>query len=137
MAWLSALVSLLSGVIGAVVGGFVVHRFTLRREILSAQRTQRVAFLLDTYRRLSDVSNNGSGMTQQQERDLESSLRDIMLLGDSDEIAAAHRFIVDFAQNREGILDPVIVALRNNLRRELGVAPVPLPKAYVIRITRE
>lgn len=136
MAWLSALVSLLSGVIGAVVGGFVVHRFTLRREILSAQRTQRVAFLLDTYRKLLDASNRPR-MTQQQALNLESSFDDIMLLGYSDEIAAAHNFIVDFTQDRVGSLDSVIGALRNNLRRELDVAAVPLPKPYCLRITSD
>lgn len=131
---LTAAVPLLSAVLGAVVGGFVVHRLTLRREVLGAQRTQRVAFLLDAYRKLLDASERPR-ITPERRDNLESAFADIMLLGGPDEIAAAHRFEVEFVQNRAGSLDPVITALRDNLRRELGIVPVSLPSPYNLRLT--
>lgn len=130
----SVFASLVSAVIGAVVGGFVVHRLTLRREVLGAQRTQRVAFLLDAYRKLIDASERPL-ITPERRDNLESAFADIMLLGGADETAAARRFMIKFAQDGEDSLDPVIGALRDSLRRELGIAPVALPKPYNLRIT--
>ena len=56
MTWWEPLIPLGSAVLGALVGGFVVHKLTLRREAVSARRSQRVNFLLDAYRKLIDAS---------------------------------------------------------------------------------
>lgn len=133
MIYWSAFVPLLSAVIGAVVGGFVVHRLTLRREVLSVQRAQRVAFLLGSYRKLIDASNRPC-MAPERRDNLESAFADIMLLGGREEIDAAHDVMKKFAENQEAEFDPVIVALRDNLRHELGIAPVALPKPFNLRI---
>lgn len=121
--------------LGAVGGGFVVHRFTLRREILSAQRTQRVTFLLDAYRKLIDASNR-CDISPSQRDHLEAAVDDIMLLGGRNEIAAAYRFFFkEFVQDGEAILDLVINVLRDSLGRELEIESVPLPKPYNLRIS--
>lgn len=120
--------------LGAVGGGFVVHRFTLRREILSAQRTQRVTFLLDAYRKLIGASNRRSISPSQRDH-LEAVVDDIMLLGGRNEIAAAHRFLKEFVQDGEASFDLVINALRDSLRRELEIESVPLHKPYNLRIS--
>lgn len=120
--------------LGAVGGGFVVHRFTLRREILSAQRTQRVTFLLDAYRKLIDASNR-CDISPSQRNYLEAAVDDIMLLGGRNEIAAAHRFLKEFVQDGEAIHDLVINVLRDSLGRELEIESVPLPEPYSLRIS--
>lgn len=102
--------------------------------VLSAQRTQRVAFLLDAYRKLIDASER-SRISSERRDNLESAFADIMLLGGPEEIAAANRFQVQFVRDLEGSLDPVINALRDSLRRELGIAATSLPSPYNLRLT--
>lgn len=127
------LISLMSVLVGAVVGGMVVHRFTLKRESLSARRTQRVAFLLDAYRKLIDASERDP-LGEQRRDNLESALADIMLLVGPSEIEAAERFQCEFAESHGASLVPVIVALRASLRRELGLEAVALPDKFNLRL---
>lgn len=126
-------VSLASVIVGAVVGGVLVHRLTLQREALVVRRTQRVAFLLDAYRKLIDASERD--VLSPARRDcLEAAIADIMLLGGRAEIEAAHRFEVEFAETGGASLDPVIRALRDSLRSELGMEVVTLPSPYNLRV---
>lgn len=120
--------------VGAAVGGLVVHRFTLRRESLAARRTQRVAFLLDAYRKLIDASERDI-LGEERRDNLESALADIMLLGGASEISATERFQRDFVEGRDASLVPVIVALRSSLRRELGIEAVDLPAKFNFRLS--
>ena len=131
--WFAVLVPLLSALTGAIVGGVMVHRLTLRREALSARRTQRVDFLLTAYRRLIRASNRNR-LTRDHRDDLEAAFADIMLLGGLAEIEAARSFMVEFVETGDGSLDPVIVALRKSLRDEIDLDDVPLPKPYNLRI---
>lgn len=133
MNWWEPLISLTSVLVGALVGGLVVHRFTLRRESLSARRTQRVAFLLDAYRKLIDASERDV-LGEQRRDNLESALADIMLLGGVSEIEAAERFQYELAEGHGASLVPVIVALRASLRRELGIEAVKLPDKFNFRL---
>lgn len=133
MNWWEPLISLTSVLVGALVGGLVVHRFTLRRESLSARRTQRVAFLLDAYRKLIDASERDA-LGEQRRDNLESALADVMLLGGASEIEAADRFQREFVEGQSASLVPVIVALRTSLRRELGIEAVELPERFNLRL---
>lgn len=131
--WLAVVIPLLSALLGAVVGGFLVHRLTLQREALGARRTQRVDFLLSAYRRLIRASNRHR-LTREHRDDLEAAFSDIMLLGGQVEIDAASKFMVQFVDTMEGSLDPVIFALRKSLRDEIGLGDVPMPHPYNLRL---
>lgn len=133
MNWWEPMISLASVLVGAVVGGMVVHRLTLRRESLAARRAQRVAFLLDAYRKLIDASERDI-LGEQRRANLESALADIMLLGGANEIEATERFQRDFVEERGASLVPVIVALRTSLRSELGIETVDLPAKFNFRL---
>lgn len=133
--WLAVAVPLLSASLGAIVGGLLVHRLTLQREALGARRTQRVDFLLSAYRRLIRASNRDI-LTREHRDDLEAALSDIMLLGGQAEIDAASAFMVEFAEKKEGELEPVIFALRKSLRDEIGLNDVPMPRPYNLRLHR-
>lgn len=112
-----------SAILGAFAGGFVVHKLTLRREAVSARRTQRVTFLLDAYRKLIDASERDT-LSSERRDNLEGALADVMLLGGQEEIQAAGRFQRDFVENKSSSLVPVIESLRKSLRSELDLPEI-------------
>ncbi|OFK72162.1 hypothetical protein HMPREF2609_10265 [Rothia sp. HMSC058E10] len=131
---LVSIFSLLSAILGAVIGGFVAHRLTVKREVDNARRNQRIDFLLSAYRRLINSSNRGRNLSQEYRDDLESALSDIILLGGHKEIEAAQDFMKEMNEGNSGSLDPVIETLRNSLRSELGLEQTVLPKPHTLRI---
>lgn len=133
MNWWEPLIPLASAIVGALIGGVIVHKLTLRREALSARRDQRVSFLLDAYRKLIDASER-EVLGPRRRDNLESALADIMLLGGAREIEATERFQLDFVEGRGSSLTPVIEALRNSLRMELGLPEVELPSRFNLRL---
>ncbi|MBD7956841.1 hypothetical protein H9651_04270 [Microbacterium sp. Sa4CUA7] len=134
MNWWEPLISLASVLVAAVVGGLVVHRLPLRRESLVARRTQRVAFLLDAYRKRIDASERDI-LGDDMRSNVESALADIMLSGGQAEIDATERFQRNFVEGRGASLVPVIVALRSSVRNELGIEAVDLPDRFNFRLS--
>lgn len=122
-----------SAILGAFAGGFVVHKLTLRREAVSARRTQRVTFLLDAYRKLIDASERDT-LSSERRDNLEGALADVMLLGGQEEIQAAGRFQRDFVENRSSSLVSVIKSLRKSLRSELDLPEIALPSQFNFRL---
>ena len=131
---LVSIFSLLSAILGAVIGGFVAHRLTVKCEVNNARRNQWIEFLLSAYRRLINSSNRGHNLSQEYRDDLESALSDIILLGGHKEIEAAQDFMKEMNEGDGGSLNPVIEALRNSLRSELGLEQTVLPKPHTLRI---
>lgn len=134
MDWLAVALPLLSAIVGAVVGGLVVHRLTIMREVAGTRRMIRINHLIEAYRVVMDASNRPGGMSPSQASALETALSDVMLLGDSSEVDAARGFMVEMASKGGAELDPLIKAMRSNLRRELDLEQVPLPQTYNLRI---
>lgn len=136
MTWWEPLIPLGSAILGAFVGGIVVHKLTLRREAVNARRTQRVSFLLDAYRKLIDASER-DGLSAQRKDNLEAALADVMLLGGQDEMQATDRFQRDFVEGRSASLLPVIESLRKSLRSELDLPEIALPSQFNFRLYGE
>ncbi|MDO5617255.1 hypothetical protein [Kocuria sp.] len=134
--WLDVLVPLLSASLGALVGGFLVHHLASVREVRGARRAQRTDYLVHAYRRLIDAANRPGGPTDEQIAGLEASLSDVMLLGETQEVEAARRFMVGMAESGEANLNEVIMALRSSLRRELGLPACDLDRPYNLRMER-
>lgn len=132
--WLAALVPFFSAIVGAAVGGLVVHRTALARDARNEQRARRVEHLISAYQRLSAASNREGNLNPEQAADLEAALSEVMLLGQRTEIGAARAFMVTFATEGGAELDPLLIALRSSLSEELGLDPTPLPKPYSIRL---
>jgi hypothetical protein len=131
--WVSFLVPLVSALLGAVVGGFVVHRLTLARDARNTQRALRVEHLVSSWGRLSEASNRES-LSAEHAKGLEGAISDVMLLGDRAEVDAAREFIVEFARSGRGDLERLLTALRSSLRRELNLSDDPLPAPYSVRV---
>jgi hypothetical protein len=131
--WLSVVVPLLSAVVGASVGGLVVHRFTAVRDARNAQRSLRIEHLVSAYRRLIAVSNR-EALDAEQRAALESALSDVVLLGQRAEVDEAEAFMVGFAESRLTSLDQLLLVLRSSLRSEVKLADLPMPSRYVLRL---
>ena len=132
--WVAPIMTLVSAVVGAVVGGFFVHKLTMSRELLAARRARRTDYLISAYRRLIDAANRRTGISKEQIDGLEAALGDVMLLGEAEEIVAARTFVVEMSKNHGAELDPLIQALRTSLRRELELGEVAMPSPYNLRI---
>lgn len=97
------------------VGGWVVNGVLERR---SARRDMRVTYLLSAYRALDGASNRAA-MSLQHERDLESAVADVVLLGSERQVELAYTFTRAFAKEGHADSSALLEALRSDLRKEL------------------
>ncbi len=65
---------------------------------------------------------------------MEEAYSEILLFGDASQVELAQRFARDFATNGTAPLDELLLALRRDLRAELGLSDVPLRAVSAIRI---
>lgn len=128
------IIPLVSALVGAIAGGYVVHKFAVTRDAQSAKRSQRISYLISAYQRLINTANRSEGLSSAQKTDLESALSDVMLLGETEEVQAAGLFMENMASGNGSDLDALIRALRNSLRSELGLSELDLPNPYNLRM---
>lgn len=88
----------------------------------------RINYLLDAYRRLDRASNRQ--LTAEIGRELEAAISDVMLLGSPDQAKLAADFARAFAVEHVADTQPLLLALRDSLRRELLLGELP-PSSYV------
>jgi hypothetical protein len=112
---ISALLALLAGFAGYILG--------IRRDRLSKRRDLRTQYLLDAYRRLEGASN-WQDLSNDDKKALESASADIQLLGSPEQVRLARLFAQEFAGSRIASLDPLLEALRHELRKELALVPL-------------
>jgi len=105
LALLSVAISVLS--LGmSVVGWWIVHHFSSRRDLANERRKLRVSYLLDAYRRLESASNR-TNMTSHR-ANFESAVADIQLLGSPRQVALARQFAHAMARDKTAPLDELI-----------------------------
>jgi len=131
---MSILVPILSAVLGAGMGGWVVHRLALVRELQGERRSRRIDHLIEAWRGLMAVANRKDAPTPDQNDAFEAALTDIMLLGEAAEIHATESFIRAAGRSEPTNLDAIVNALRKSLRDELQLGEVALPQDRVLRI---
>ena len=110
-------------VLAALLGWLGGYFTTIRRDRLSKRRDLRTQFLLDAYRRLEGAGNRREP-SRDDEKALESSVADIQLLGSPEQAHLARQFALEFAGKGHASLDPLLEALRSELRRELALPPL-------------
>jgi hypothetical protein len=114
------------------VAGWLVSQAQARR---ASRRNMRINYLLDAYRRLDRASNRQ--LDAQTSLELEAAISDVMLLGSPDQAELAANFAKAFAAEHIADAQPLLLALRNSLRRELLLGDLP-PTSYVsLRVTPE
>jgi hypothetical protein len=112
----------------AVVGGWLGHHFSARRDLANERRRLRVSYLLEAYRRLEGASNRNVSTFWPE---LESAIADIQLLGSPYQVSLARQFAKEIAAERNASLDELIFDLRQSLRSELELEPVVSQIVYL------
>ena len=110
----------------AVAGWFVAHRLNVARDADGKRRELRIQYLLEAYRRLESNANRPPKSTDADReganREFESAIADIQLLGTPDQIEALQGFIDDM-QKPDGArnINYLLSILRADLRQELDL----------------
>lgn len=124
-------ISVLTPLLSALGAGLLVHRLTRRRDRESARRQQRIGYLLAAYRKLEAAAHRD--LTDGGHR-LEEAYSEILLFGNTTQIELAQRFAREFTANGSARLDELLLALRRDLRLELGLDDVPLDAVSALRV---
>ena len=106
----------------AVIGWFVAHQFNVFRDRQNKRRDLIIQYLLEAYRRLEAAANREK--TDEQAAAFESAIADIQLLGSIQQISATIKYLRAHSSTDGAVIDDVLCLLRNDLRRELGLASV-------------
>jgi len=117
----------------AIGGWVVVHGLTVRRDRANKRRELITQYLVEAYRRLERATGRDDPRTMYDVNawvcDLETSIADIQLFGTPKQVTLIQKFAIEFNSNfrsPEGVsLDELLADLRRELRKELGLEPVP------------
>jgi hypothetical protein len=120
----------------AAVGWWAAHIFTSRRDAASERRKQRLAYLLEAYRRLESCASphDPSAIWPA----FESAIADIQLLGTAKQVALAQQVARTVAENPDqgASLNELLANIRMSLRAELQLEPVEL-QPVIVRFRRD
>jgi len=110
-------------IIVAVIGWLIGHHFTAKRDVANKRRELVIEHLILAYRVLT---NEISHRDESQERNikLENILADIQLFGSQEQIDLAKQLADEVAAGGVFELNPLIVSLRNDLRKQLNLTTV-------------
>lgn len=116
-----------------MVGWIVSHQLAAWRDRTNKRREQRVSYLIGAFRSLSLASHHPR--LYEVAGEVERAIADIQFLGNGEQIKAAQEFSTSMVNNQEANLDPLLKALRNELRKDLGRKPYNGPIMW-LRISR-
>jgi len=116
----------------AVIGWLIAHRLNVRRDLANKRRDLITSYLLDAYRRLEAAANR-EDKTEAQAVAFESAIADIQLIGSPKEVQAISDWLDAHGSSS---IDQVLSSLRDDLRQELGLAPLASPPRF-FRFIRE
>jgi len=121
---LKVIVPAAGGIVAAVVavgGWYVAHQLNVARDVANKRRDLRIQYLLDAYRRLEKNANRQLKSVDE-DREFESAIADIQLLGTAAQLDALNGFLED-TKTKDGArnINYLLGALRNDLRSELGL----------------
>lgn len=114
----------------AIVGWFIGHTLTARRDRANKQREQRINYLIEAYRRLESCAHRGNNLDSSK---MESAVGDIQLFGSPRQVELVQGLVTEFAAGGGASMDALLQDLRRDLRSELNLETVP-DKVLHIRI---
>lgn len=103
-----------------VIGAWTTFLFSLRQDREARRRERIVSHSIDAYRNL-ESSVGQEELTPDQKSRFESSIAAIFLLGSKKSAKAASDFTIGVVSGDGGKLKSLLMALRSDLRRELGL----------------
>lgn len=111
------------GTIVIALGWLAAHYFTNRRDRIAKRRDISLEHLITAYRVLTDeISHRDSN--EETLRKFELILTDIQLFGSQEQIALAIALIEKAEKENKISFDLLILNLRNDLRKQLGLSKV-------------
>lgn len=126
------------GVVIAVVGWVVGHRFNARRDLAASRREIINGYLIDAYRKLNQfacVVASGSAGSSSMAENLTSAIGDIQLFGTPAQINLAREFSEQLATQKSVptvLLTELLQRLRRTLRAELRLEATDVPIAHLL-----
>lgn len=126
---------LVTALFGAVIGAITVHWLTSKRELYNVRRDLRTEYLIQAYRKITNGTQRKE-LSDRQKDDMESALSDVFLLGESEEVKAAFEFMKRMDEGSGASANEVLTALRNSLRREIGLSSSETNRHFFLRFTR-
>lgn len=109
-------IALLSGFFSALI----THWLGRKKSIEDKKREIKVEYLMSAWKRLECASNRQNKIYN---ADFESAIADIQLLGSHKQIDLAQQIAIKLSQEGECNSLELLLELREDLRKELGVAP--------------
>jgi hypothetical protein len=106
----------------AVLGWFAGNWLKSRQERAIKRRDIRTQCLIDAYRRIARNANRPTRMDQCYEASL--ALAELQLFGTADQIDLTREFVRRLVEDKEARIDPLLGAIRDDLRKELRLEPV-------------
>jgi hypothetical protein len=125
----TAILSITITALVAVVGWFIVHRLTISRDIKNKRTELIIKYLIEAYRKLENVSHRDNPNMQ----DFESAIADIQLFGTSRQVELAQKISMEFAKNKNVILDSLLADLREDLRKLLHLEQLSGQPPIIVR----
>jgi hypothetical protein len=113
--------SIVSSLFAALVGGFLVHFLTLRRDTRTESRKLRVELLMRAYRTIVATVDHGAA-TKDDSLALTQAMNDLVLLGTPEQVELV-QMTLDSGMRNNGDFDftQLMLSLRTDLRNELGL----------------
>lgn len=112
----------------AVLAAFLGALFAIHEDHIKRQDEARVAYLIDAYDNLALAGNRL--LDHKNSERLEIAVEKVQLFGTPEEIGLLHAFLDEWHRTEllgqpKASLDPLLKALRNRLRAELSLPPIP------------
>lgn len=119
----------------AVIGWWVAHALTSRRDVANERRKQRLAYLLEAYRKLESCAHPHDPEAIWPA--FESAIADIQLLGTIKQVALAQQAAHAVAEHPDqgASLNELLTDIRRVLRIELQLDPLET-QPVIIRFRR-
>lgn len=107
-----------------IIGWYIVHFFTAKRDQENKKREIRVRYLIEAFQLLANASQRKPEPNSQYFHDMESAVADIQLLGTESQVENLNVFLNEFASEGIGSLDGLLSDLRDDLRYELKLTEI-------------
>ena len=103
----------------ALFGWLIIHRLTAWRDRVNHRRQIQTEYLISAFQRLANAANRPPSEGSEYFKDMESAIADIQLFGDVQDVEIVKEFLEEFSSKGHASLDPLLLRLRNKLRKEL------------------
>ena len=115
---------LLIGSLVVVLGWFIFHYFSQKRDSKNKRKQVVLDFLIASYRTLTIDISDRSLDNQETQYKFETLLADIQLFGSLTQVELARTIAIEMRNKNIANLDMLIIDLRENLRKELNLEKV-------------